>query len=92
MAATLTGTVVTGTVVTAGGVVVDAGALKVIDDLNPRPLTGANNDKVCAPLASPAGRLPVIVTEPVALAVPVAITVGVLATTNCTVSNGTKPR
>ena len=80
----------TGTVVTAGVVVV-SGALKVIVDLYPTPLTGANNDKVCAPLASPAGRLPVIVTDPVELAVPVAITVGVLATTNCTVSNGTKP-
>ena len=76
---------------TAGEVLVVAGALKVIVDLNPRPLTGANNDKVCAPLASPAGRVPVSVTEPVELAVPVAITVGVLATTNCTVSNGTKP-
>ena len=76
---------------TAGVVVVVSVAPTVIADLNPRPLTGANNDKVCAPLASPAGMLPVIVTDPVELAVPVAITVGVLATTNCTVSNGTKP-
>ena len=91
LAATVTGTVVTagevtatvtGTVVTAGVVVVVAVVPSVIVDLNPRPLTGANSDKVCAPLASPAGRVPVIVTEPVELAVPVAMTVGVLATTN----------
>ena len=83
----------TGTVVTAGVVVVVvvSGALKVIVDLYPTPLTGANNDKVWAPVASPTGRVPVSVTEPVELAVPVAITVGVLATTNCTVSYGTKP-
>ena len=81
----------TGTVVTAGEVLVVSVATTAIGDLNPRPLTGANNDNVCAPLASPAGRLPVIVTDPVELAVPVAMTVGVLATTNCTVSNGTKP-
>ena len=81
----------TGTVVTAGEVLVVSVATTVIGDLNPRPLTGANNDKLCAPTASPAGRVPVSVTEPVELAVPVAITVGVLATTNCTVSKGTKP-
>lgn len=83
----------TGTVVTAGVVVVVvvSGALSVIVDLNPIPLTGANNDKVWAPAVSPAGRVPVSVTDPTELAVPVAITDGVLATTNCTVSNGTKP-
>ena len=81
----------TGAVVTAGEVLVVSGALKVIVDLYPTPLTGANSDNVCAPTASPTGRVPVRVTEPVELAVPVAITVGVLATTNCTVSNGMKP-